>query len=218
MLVFDPLTDNQRLFFDAYKRGDYFITLHGVPGSGKTFTAVYKALEEVMDRSNPFKKVVIVRSAVQGREIGHLPGDAAEKMNMYEQPYRQICETLFSRKDAWDRLAEQGYIEFISTSFLRGCTFDNAIVIIDECQNLSWPELSTAITRVGHMSKLILCGDYRQCDLVKKTDLSGLSKFLDIADMMSSHTRIEFTVEDIVRSSLVKDFIVAMLKYEDLHS
>ncbi len=214
--TFDPLTDHQKQFYDAYKRGDYFIALHGVAGTGKTFIALYKALEEVLDKSNPFNKIIIVRSAVQSREIGHLPGDASEKMEIYEQPYRQICETLFGRRDAYQRLDEQGHISFISTSFIRGMTWDDAIIIVDECQNLSWEEIHTCMTRVGYRSKIIWCGDYRQTDLnKKKNDLSGLNKFLDIANLMDSHTRIEFTVDDIVRSSLVKDWIVATMKYED---
>ena len=214
--TFDPLTDHQKQFFDSYKRGDYFIALHGVAGTGKTFIALYKALEEVLDKSNPFNKIIIVRSAVQSREIGHLPGDASEKMEIYEQPYRQICETLFGRRDAYQRLDEQGHISFISTSFIRGMTWDDAIIIVDECQNLSWEEIHTCMTRVGYRSKIIWCGDYRQTDLNKrKNDLSGLNKFLEIASLMDSHTRIEFTVDDIVRSSLVKDWIVATMKYED---
>jgi predicted ribonuclease YlaK len=214
--TFDPLTENQKIFFEAYKRGDYFVALHGVAGTGKTFCALYKAIEEVLDKSNPFNKIIVVRSAVQGREIGHLPGDVNEKMEIYQQPYRQICETLFGRRDSWDRLEEQGHIQFISTSFIRGMSWDNAIIIVDECQNCSWEELNTCMTRVGHMSKIMFCGDYRQNDLnKKKNDMSGLSKFLDIANLMESHTRIEFTVDDIVRSSIVRDWVIASMKYED---
>jgi len=214
--TFEPLTENQKLFFDAYKRGDYFVALHGVAGTGKTFCALYKAIEEVLDKSNPFNKIIVVRSAVQSREIGHLPGDVNEKMEIYEQPYRQICETLFCRKDAWDRLEEQGHITFISTSFIRGMSFDDAIIIVDEMQNLTYEEIDTVMTRVGYRSKIIWCGDYRQTDLNKrKNDVTGILKFFDIAQHMSAFTRIEFTVDDIVRSSLVKEYILAKLRYED---
>lgn len=214
--TFEPLTENQRKFFDAYKKGDYFIALHGVAGTGKTFCAMYKALEEVLDKGNPFKKIIVVRSAVQSREIGHLPGDISEKMEIYQQPYRQICETLFGRKDAWDRLEEQGYVEFISTSFIRGMSFDDAIIIVDEMQNMTYEEIDTVMTRVGYRSKIIWCGDYRQTDLnKKKNDVSGILKFFDIAYHMKAFTKFEFDVDDIVRSSLVKDYIIAKLKYED---
>jgi phosphate starvation-inducible protein PhoH len=213
--TFDPLTDNQKKFFEAYKRQDYFMALHGVAGTGKTFIAMYKALEEVLDKSNPFNKIIIVRSAVQSREMGHLPGDVGEKMEIYQQPYRQICHTLFGRSDAYQRLEEQGYIEFISTSFIRGMSFDDAIIIVDEMQNMNFEEIDTVMTRVGYRSKIIWCGDYRQTDLRKTNDKSGLLKFFDIAHHMGAFTRIEFVVNDIVRSSLVKEYILAKLKYED---
>jgi predicted ribonuclease YlaK len=214
--TFQPLTENQKSFFEAYRHGDYFIALHGVAGTGKTFCALYKALEEVLDKSNPFKKVIVVRSAVQSREMGHLPGDVDEKMDIYQQPYKQICHTLFDRKDAWDRLEEQGYVQFISTSFIRGMSFDDAIIIVDEMQNLNFEEIDTVMTRVGYRSKIIWCGDYRQTDLTKrKNDMSGILKFFDIAMHMAAFTRIEFTVEDIVRSSLVKDYILARIQQED---
>lgn len=215
LVTIQPKTAKQREFFEAYKAGDYFMCLHGVAGTGKSYIALYKALEEVMDKSNPYQKVVIVRSSVQSREMGHLPGDANEKMEMFIQPYRQIFADLFKRKDAWDRLCEQGYIEFVSTSFIRGTTFTNAVLVIDEFQNMNFEELDTIITRVGHTSKIVFCGDIRQTDLRKKDDKTGLPKFLAIADRMKEFSRFEFTVDDIVRSSLVKNYIIAKTYYED---
>ena len=214
--TFQPLTANQKKFFDAYKQGDYFVALHGVAGTGKTFIALYKAIEEVLDKSNPFNKIIIVRSAVPSREVGHLPGDLDEKTQIYRQPYQQICTTLFGRPDAYQRLEEQHHIEFISTSFIRGMSFDDAIIIVDEMQNLTFEEIDTVMTRVGYRSKIIWCGDYRQTDLNKrKNDMTGILKFFDIAHHMGAFTRIEFTADDIVRSSLVKDYILAKIKFED---
>lgn len=191
------------------------MALHGVAGTGKTFIAMYKALEEVLDRGNPFDRVTVIRSAVQARDMGHLPGDKDEKMDVYLQPYKQICHELFKRKDAWQRLEEQGHVEFIATSFIRGVTFNQSIIVVDEIQNMTFEELDTIITRVGKDSKIIFCGDYRQTDLKKKDDKSGILKFFDICGRMKEFTRIEFNIEDIVRSSMVKNYIIAKTVYED---
>ena len=208
--TFEALTTNQQKFFDAYKRGDYFMGLLGSPGVGKTFLALYRAIEEVLDKSNPFEHVVVVRSAVQVRDQGFVPGTLEEKMEIYEVPYKEICETLFGRKDAWERLKEQGHARFISTTAIRGISIDNSIIIVDECQSMTFHELNSVISRVGHRSKIIFIGDLKQNDLIKsRNDVSGLSQFLDVAKHMDEFTEVTFTPDDIVRSSLVKSWIVA---------
>lgn len=215
LTTIQPKTEMQRRFFEAYQRGHYFMCLHGVAGTGKSYIALYKALEEVLDRNSSYTKVVVIRSAVQGRDMGHLPGNVDDKMEVYIQPYRQIATELFKRKDAWDRLCEQGHAEFLSTSFIRGTTFSNSIILVDEFQNCNYEELDTIITRVGYNSKIVFCGDIRQTDLKKKDDRTGLPKFLAIADSMTQFSRFEFGIDDIVRSSLVKDYIIAKTRYED---
>jgi len=216
MKVIEPLTDNQKLFFDAYDNSNIML-LHGVAGTGKTFIAVYHALEEVLDKSNPYKRVTIVRSAVPSREIGHLPGDEKEKTEVYTMPYVEICQDLFGKQDSYQRLEEQGAIKFLITSFVRGITLEDSIIVVDECQNMTDMELNSIITRVGNRSKIIFCGDFRQTDLYRKTDMSGLKKFMAITDLMPSFKTFEFGVEDIVRSAIVKEYILARLDYESRH-
>lgn len=208
--TFEALTNNQQKFFETYKRGDYFIGLLGSPGVGKTFLALYRAIEEVLDKSNSFEHIVVVRSAVQVRDQGYVPGTLDEKMEIYEVPYKEICETLFGRKDAWERLKEQGYARFISTTAIRGISIDNSIIIVDECQSMTFHELNSVISRVGHRSKIIFIGDLKQNDLIKsRNDVSGLSQFLEVARHMDEFSEILFTPDDIVRSSLVKSWIVS---------
>lgn len=213
MKVIKPLTETQKGFFEAYDNSKIML-LHGIAGTGKTYIALYHALEEVLEKNNPFNKVVIVRSAVPSRDIGHLPGDEKEKTEVYTQPYIEICRDLFERSDAYQRLLEQKAVQFMITSFIRGITLEDSVIIVDECQNMTDMELNSIITRVGQRSKIIFCGDFRQTDLYKKTDMSGLKKFMAIADMMPSFKTFEFGISDIVRSSLVKEYIIARLKYE----
>jgi phosphate starvation-inducible protein PhoH len=214
MKVIEPLTDNQKLFFDAYENSNIML-LHGVAGTGKTYIALYHALEEVLDKTNPYRRVIVVRSAVPSRDIGHLPGDEKEKSEVYTEPYVEVCQDLFGRHDAYQRLEEQGVVKFLITSFVRGITLDDSVIIVDECQNMTDMELNSIITRVGDRSKIIFCGDFRQTDLYKKTDMSGLKKFMAIADMMPSFKTFEFGIDDIVRSAIVKEYIIARLDYEN---
>lgn len=208
--TFSALTDNQQKFFDMYKRGDYCMGVLGSAGTGKTFISLYKAIEEVLDKTNPFRQIVVVRSCVPTRDVGFLPGTLEEKQEVYELPYKEACTNLFDRSDSWDRLKEQGYARFISTTAIRGISIDDSIIIVDECQNMTYQELSTIITRTGYRSKIIFVGDWRQNDLVtKKNDVSGLPQFLGVLRTMKAYSEIEFNRDDICRSSLVRDFIIA---------
>jgi len=217
--TFKPLTENQAAFYNSYAVGEYFMMLSGSAGTGKSFIALYKAICECMDKGNPFNKVLIVRSAVQTRDVGYLKGSLDEKTSIYEMPYEQIFYTLFGRKDAYQRLTEQCHVEFITTTAIRGISIDNAIIIVDECQSMTYHELSTVITRVGHESKIIFIGDTKQNDLLKKsTEVSGLPQFIKVAETMDEFCRIHFTPDDIVRSGLVKSWIMAEETYDTNHS
>jgi len=211
--TFRPLTINQDKFFKLYNANKEVIGMFGSAGVGKTFLAVYKALEQVMDKSNPLQKVVIVRSSVQVRDQGFMPGTIQEKQAIFEKPYREICTTLFNRADAYDRLKEQNVIDFITTTDIRGITIDDAVVIVDECQSMNMHELTSIMTRPGNRSKVIFCGDIKQSDLIKtKHDVSGLPNFVEILENMVEYAYVEFTSKDIVRSGIAKSFIIASEK------
>lgn len=215
LIKMEPMNEKQREFFKLYDKQTTATLLHGVAGTGKTFIALYKAIEEVLSATTVYRKIIIVRSAVPSREMGFLPGDEKEKAEVYELPYVQIFNELVNHIQPYVRLQEQKIISFITTSFIRGVTLDGAVVIVDECQNMSDMELNTIMTRIGRDSKVIFCGDFRQTDLNKSYDKSGLLKFMSIAELMPSFKTIEFSIQDIVRSELVKEYIIARLEYED---
>jgi phosphate starvation-inducible protein PhoH len=212
-----PLTQNQENFFNYYRKGNTALLCHGVAGTGKTYIAMYNAFREILENSI-YKKVIIVRSAVPSRDIGFLPGNEKEKVEIYSQPYQEICTDLFPRfgERAYNKLKEQNLVHFMVTSYVRGLTLDNAIVIVDEAQNMNDMELNSIMTRIGKNTKVIFCGDFRQTDLQKRNDMSGLKKFMAIANHMPSFRHVEFEVEDIVRGPLVKEYIIARLACEEI--
>jgi phosphate starvation-inducible protein PhoH len=212
LLTFQPITENQQKTYDAYKN-DKHLLLHGIAGTGKTFLSLYLSLEEVLDPSTVYDDVFIVRSVVSTRDIGFLPGDEQEKVSIYEAPYRSICRELFGIKDSYDALKQQNNVKFMSTSFIRGITINNAVVIVDECQNLNFHELDSIITRIGKNSKIIFCGDYTQTDLTRDNDKRGIVNFMKILKSIQEFETIEFGIDDIVRSDFLKSYIIAKYKF-----
>jgi phosphate starvation-inducible protein PhoH len=213
----DPLTENQRKLFDSYKEGKHLIA-YGCAGTGKTFITLYNALQDVLDERSPYEKIYLVRSLVATREIGFLPGDHDDKADIYQIPYKNMVKYMFQMPSDADfemlygNLKSQDTIKFWSTSFLRGTTLDNAIIIVDEFQNLNFHELDSIITRVGENSKICFCGDAVQSDLTKTNEKNGILDFMRIIRSMPSFDVIEFGIEDIVRSGLVKEYIIAKIE------
>lgn len=201
-----PLTPNQEVAYDEYMSGKNLM-LHGYAGTGKSYISLWLALNEILNKNTFFEKIQIIRSVVPSRDMGFLPGSMKEKQRVYERPYQQICDDLFGRGDGYDILKMKGIIDFESTSFLRGCNLNNTIIIVDEIQNMTFQELDTVMTRVGEHSKIVFCGDFRQTDLNTR-ERAGLFDFINITRRMNRFSYIEFGKHDIVRSGLVKDYII----------
>ena len=212
-----PVTDSQKVVFDTWKKGlNQF--LFGCAGTGKTFVSLYLALSEVLRNETPFDKVVMVRSLIPTREIGFLPGDEEDKAALYQVPYSNMMQFMFEQPNEqafetlYNRIKAQGSFYFLSTSFLRGLTFDNSIIIVDECQNLNFHELDTIVTRVGQDSKIFFCGDFGQSDLTRMNERNGLMDFLQILQEMDEFNCMEFNIGDIVRSGFVRNYLIQKTK------
>ena len=212
-----PVTDSQKLVFDTWKKGQNQF-LFGCAGTGKTFVSLYLALSEVLRNETPYDKVIMVRSLIPTREIGFLPGDKEDKAALYQVPYSNMMQFMFEQpneqafESLYNRIKAQGSYYFLSTSFLRGLTFDNSIIIVDECQNLNFHELDTIITRVGQDSKIVFCGDFSQTDLTRTNERNGLMDFLQILQEMEEFNCVEFNIGDIVRSGFVRNYLIQKTK------
>tara|TARA_B100000287_G_scaffold321588_1_gene305509 strand:- start:5854 stop:6603 length:750 start_codon:yes stop_codon:yes gene_type:complete len=214
--VIEPLTTNQERVFKSYSEGKHLV-LHGAAGTGKTFISLYLALQQVLDEGNPYDKVYMVRSLVPTREIGFLPGDHEDKSNLYQIPYKNMVKYMFEMPDdvafnmLYENLKAQETVSFWSTSFIRGTTFDNAVIIVDEFSNLNFHELDSIITRIGQNCRIIFSGDAAQTDLIKANDRTGILDFMKILYSMPSFDCVEFGIDDIVRSGLVKEYLIAKI-------
>ena len=208
MKLVNPITENQAKLVDFYEQGKNVFAI-GSAGTGKTYLTTSLALKDVL-KNDKYDKVIFIRSAVQSRDQGFMPGTLKEKMAYFEGPYIDIVNDLFEDSTAYNTLKTRGQIQFMSSSFLRGLTFDHSIIIVDECQSMSYHEMATIMQRVGQNTKIIFCGDTKQNDLIKsKYDVSGLPEFLRVCSKMQSTAIVKFTVDDVVRSGIVKEFILA---------
>lgn len=203
----EPLTENQKISFQAYQQNKNLM-LHGIAGTGKSFISLYLALNQVMAPESQYKKIVLIRSVVPTRDMGFLPGSTKEKGKVYEAPYYAICSELFGRGDSYEYLKSKGVIEFMTTSFIRGVTLNDCIIIVDEIANCTLHELDSVITRVGKNCKIVFCGDFRQSDFTNDRDKGGLHNFIRIIQRMKSFTFVDFNEQDIVRSGVVKSYII----------
>ena len=210
LMYVEPKTLNQEKVFGDYKEG-YDLFLHGAPGTGKTFLSMYLALNEIMDFKTEKKRLVIIRSAQPSKQIGFLPGSEKEKLAVYERPYRTAAEKLFGRGDAYDILVQKGLIHFESTSFLRGNEFEDAIVLLEETQNMTYGEIKTCMSRIGDNCRVIINGDGKQDDLTsaRYNEESGLATLKKVLEKMGCVAYTEFGIQDIVRSGFVRSFIEA---------
>lgn len=199
-------TESQSQLMRSFLSG-YNIIATGSAGTGKSYIASYLALDALFKKEA--SKIVVIRSAVPTRDMGFLPGSIHEKTEIYTIPYKQIFNELCGNGTAWDVLLKKGMVEFITTSYVRGITFNNAVVIVDEAQNMSFHELDSVITRMGEDTRIFVCGDTKQCDLTAKKEKSGLEEFVTVASQMTKYfDTVDFTRNDIVRSALVKDWII----------
>tara|TARA_Y200000002_G_scaffold38510_1_gene28177 strand:- start:265 stop:942 length:678 start_codon:yes stop_codon:yes gene_type:complete len=206
--TYDPITANQKIAYEAWDDGDH-LALVGSAGTGKTFIAMYLALEAVLEKQSLYDSITIFRSVVPTRDMGYLPGSLEEKQEVFETPYKNIAMELIGGDQPYKRLVQNHMVKFLTTSYIRGMTIDNSIIIVDECQNLSFHELDSVITRIGNNCRIIFCGDYHQSDFTSESEKDGVIKFMRVVEHLRNFSVVTFNWDDIVRSDFVRDYIMA---------
>jgi phosphate starvation-inducible PhoH-like protein len=208
LIEIEPFTNNQKKAVDAWNEGKHLF-LSGSAGTGKTFLALHLGLTQALTKDADCDNVTIIRSIVPTRDIGFLPGDEEKKKLAYVRPYVGICSEICEDNSAWGKLTASKTINFESTSFIRGTTFDDTVLVVDECQNMSGHELDSVITRTGDRCRIIFCGDYYQSDFRNGRDKNGILEFMKIIETMKDFAVINFTWSDIIRSDFVREYIMS---------
>lgn len=203
-----PYTPPQTEMIYDFMQGKNLVA-HGSAGTGKSFIASFLALNAILDPTTDQNQIIIVRSAVPTREVGHLPGTIEEKMAVYEEPYVEIFAELMGRHNTYHDMKEAGKVKFVSTSFIRSVSWNNAVVIADECQNMEWTEIDTVATRTGRNTRVIFCGDTKRQGDLRGKQQTGIHNLTRVADQMGGFSNVVFTRHDIVRDKFVKDWITA---------
>lgn len=203
-----PLTDNQKLYIDAIDAGGQIFGL-GPAGTGKSYIPATIAANKLLLKE--IDRVIITRPTVSvGKSLGYLPGTLEEKFEPWLGPILQTMKNVMGVNDVETNL-KNGNIVYSPLEFMRGASYDNAMVIVDEAQNLEVGHAIMLVTRIGENCTLVLNGDARQSDLPRE---SGLTKLIHLAKKYNiPSTTVEFTVEDIVRSDVCKQWVMAL--YEE---
>lgn len=204
--VFDlqPLNENQRLYIDALKAHDQTIVC-GYSGTGKTFIAATMAAN--MYTLKLVDRIVLTRPNVSvGKNLGYFPGDLNEKFGPWAAPVVDVLQERLG-KGVVETGIKNGNIELAPMSVMRGRSFKNAFVILDEAQNTTIPEMKMFLTRIGEGTKVVINGDVKQSDIKEQ---SGLSKIIHLAKKYHMDVPvIEFGIDDIVRSEICKKWLIA---------
>jgi len=211
----EPRNEAQKQYLETIENSIITVGL-GPAGSGKTYLAVYEALCHLWNKKTTgIKRLIITRPAIEaGEKLGFLPGDLGDKLDPYMRPVYDALYDIASIDIAKEKI-EKGYIEVAPLAYMRGRTFNNAFILLDEAQNATLEQLKMVLTRVGENCKLVIDGDPFQSDLPHYHRKSGLCELPTILEGVPKVGIVSFSPSDIVRSQVVRNVVSAFDKYEN---